>query len=59
MTLHLSPVLMYSETIRDATTIPANANWQIQLGRGQSGNCNGAGMTLKKETELLIYRFGD
>jgi hypothetical protein len=43
-------------------TFTTNNNYifPIQLGRGQSGNCYGNGMTLKeKSTHLLIYRLGD
>lgn len=42
-----------------ATQITAGRTWQIHLGRGQSGNCTGAGMTLKaRSTQILIYRLG-
>lgn len=47
-------------TINYITTIPANRTWQIRLGRGQSGNCSGAGMGLAgTSTQLLIYKIGD
>lgn len=37
-----------------------NVNWPIQLGRGQSGNCLGNGMTLEaNSTQLVIFRIGD
>lgn len=40
--------------------INANTNWPIALGRGQSGNCSGAGMTLIKwSTYLLIFKIGN
>lgn len=43
-----------------ATTLPANRTWQIHLGRGQSGNCSGAGMSLiQTATQLLVFRIGD
>lgn len=46
-------------TITYTTTVPARG-WQIRLGRGQSGNCSGAGMTLvAKSTQVLIFRIGD
>ncbi|WPO84118.1 hypothetical protein SD427_07225 [Chryseobacterium sp. JJR-5R] len=47
-------------TITYATTVPAGTNWQIRLGRGQSGNCSGTGMTLAaNSTQLLVFRIGD
>jgi hypothetical protein len=47
-------------TITYATTVPADRTWQIHLGRGQSGNCGGAGMTLSAtSTQLLVFRIGD
>ncbi|SHK55534.1 hypothetical protein [Chryseobacterium polytrichastri] len=47
-------------TITYATTVPANATWQIALGRGQSGNCSGLGMSLAAvSTQVLVYRIGD
>ncbi|MBV8326630.1 hypothetical protein [Chryseobacterium sp.] len=43
-----------------ATTVPANRTWTLTLGRGQSGNCGGAGMTLAAtSTQVLIFRIGD
>jgi len=37
----------------------ASTSFTINLGRGQAGNCTGAGMSLKKNsTHLLIYRLG-
>lgn len=42
------------------TIINTPRQWRIELGRGQSGNCTGAGMSLTPEsTHLLIYRIGD
>ncbi|WP_079241125.1 hypothetical protein [Chryseobacterium indologenes] len=42
------------------TTVTGNRNWQVNLGRGQSGNCTGSGMTLKAQsTHLLIFKIGD
>jgi hypothetical protein len=39
------------------TTVPAGRTWPIKLGRGQSGNCSGAGGTLKgKSTQLLLFK---
>lgn len=47
-------------TITYATTVPANRTWTITLGRGQSGNCSGAGMSLAAtSTQLLVFRIGD
>jgi len=47
-------------TVTYATTIPLNRAWQIQLGRGQSGNCSGTGMSLAaNSTQLLVFRIGD
>lgn len=47
-------------TITYATTLPANRAWTITLGRGQSGNCGGAGMNLAAiSTQLLVFRIGD
>jgi len=47
-------------TITYATTVPANTSWTIALGRGQSGNCLGAGMNLSaKSTQVLVFRIGD
>lgn len=47
-------------TIAYSTTVPANTNWQIRLGRGSSGNCSGAGMFLRNtSTQLLVFRVGD
>ncbi|WP_345991958.1 hypothetical protein AAEU33_08200 [Chryseobacterium sp. Chry.R1] len=46
-------------TITYATALPART-WNIQLGRGQSGNCTGTGMNLAaNSTQLLIFRIGD
>ena len=58
---HLEGVLSnHGGTITYATTIPANRTWQIQLGRGQSGNCSGTGMSLTvNSTQLLVFRIGD
>ncbi len=50
----------HGSTITYATTVPANRTWTITLGRGQSGNCAGAGMSLTAySTQLLVYRMGD
>lgn len=47
-------------TITYATTVPANRTWTIALGRGQSGNCAGAGMNLSAtSTQVLVFRIGD
>lgn len=47
-------------TITYATTVPANKTWTISLGRGQSGNCGGAGMQLSApSTQVLVFRIGD
>lgn len=40
-----------------ATSIPEGKTWRIQLGRGESGFCEGKGMTLMdRQTQLLIYK---
>lgn len=50
----------HGNTITYATTLPAGRTWQIRLGRGQSGNCSGAGMNLiPTSTQLLVFRIGD
>lgn len=42
------------------TTFTGNRTWQVALGRGQSGNCTGNGMTLKAQsTHLLIFKVGN
>lgn len=47
-------------TITYASTVPHNRQWQIHLGRGQSGNCLGKGMSIKKlSTQIIIFRLGD
>ena len=47
-------VVIYTTVLKDAT------NWTVQLGRGQSGNCTGAGMTLiGLSTQITILRIGD
>ncbi len=47
-------------TVSYATQLNANTSWQITLGRGQSGNCNGTGNYLYAySTEFLVYRIGD
>ncbi|AZA51578.1 hypothetical protein [Chryseobacterium sp. G0201] len=47
-------------TVNYTTTVPAGQTWQIRLGRGQSGNCSGPGMTLVKlSTQVLIYKIGN
>jgi len=51
---------VHGNTITYATTLPAGKTWPIQLGRGQSGNCSGTGMTLNAgSTQLLVFRIGD
>ncbi|MGQ8868675.1 hypothetical protein [Myroides sp. TSA_177.3] len=41
-------------------TIHSTAKIPIKLGRGQSGNCEGPGMELyKNSTQFLVYRLGD
>lgn len=53
-------IASHGGTITYATTVPANRAWQIHLGRGQSGNCSGAGMNLiATSTQLLVFRIGD
>jgi hypothetical protein len=47
-------------TVSFTTQLPAGKTYQIRLGRGQSGNCSGTGMTLIKEsTQFVIFRIGD
>jgi len=47
-------------TVTFTTQITGTRNWTIQLGRGQSGNCSGVGMTLAPlSTHLLVFRIGD
>ncbi|WP_333661814.1 hypothetical protein [Chishuiella changwenlii] len=47
-------------TISYATVLTTPTNWQIRLGRGQSGNCSGTGMNLApRSTHLLIFRIGE
>ncbi|KQT35639.1 hypothetical protein ASG22_01035 [Chryseobacterium sp. Leaf405] len=47
-------------TITYTTLIPSTRTWQIALGRGQSGNCSGTGMTLAAiSSQLLVFRVGD
>lgn len=42
------------------TRVPTERTWKIHLGRGQSGNCFGNGMTLDdRSTQVLFYRLGD
>lgn len=58
---HNSGILSnHGGTITYATTVPAGRTWPIRLGRGQSGNCSGTGMTLAAaSTQLLVFRIGD
>lgn len=58
---HNSGILSnHGGTITYATTVPAGRTWPIRLGRGQSGNCSGTGMTLTAaSTQLLVFRIGD
>ncbi|GGE97824.1 hypothetical protein SAMN05443634_106176 [Chishuiella changwenlii] len=47
-------------TISYTTTLTAPRTWEMRLGRGQSGNCGGTGMTLfAGSTEVVIFRLGD
>ncbi|WP_333661444.1 hypothetical protein [Chishuiella changwenlii] len=47
-------------TVSYTTSLTAPRTWQMRLGRGQSGNCIGAGMTLlQKSTQVEIFRLGD
>jgi hypothetical protein len=47
-------------TVTYTTVVPAGRTWPIRLGRGQSGNCNGTGMTLYgTSTQLNVFRIGD
>lgn len=47
-------------TLTYVAPVTAGRTWQIRLGRGQSGNCTGAGMSLTAlSTQLLIFRIGD
>lgn len=58
---HNSGILSnHGGTITYSTTVPAGRTWPIRLGRGQSGNCTGTGMTLTAtSTQLLVFRIGD
>ncbi|MEG0926365.1 hypothetical protein [Chryseobacterium sp.] len=58
---HNSGILSnHGGTITYSTTVPAGRTWPIRLGRGQSGNCSGTGMTLAAaSTQLLVFRIGD
>lgn len=58
---HNSGILSnHGGTITYSTTVPAGRTWPIRLGRGQSGNCTGPGMTLAAaSTQLLVFRIGD
>lgn len=47
-------------TISYILLLSSQTDLAIHLGRGQSGNCRGAGMTLQgNSTQLLIYKIGD
>jgi len=47
-------------SINFTTRITANYPWVIRLGRGQSGNCTGAGMSLVgKSTQISILRIAN
>lgn len=47
-------------TITYTTSVSEGRQWQIHLGRGQSGNCYGSGMNLQKlSTQVIIFRLGD
>lgn len=47
-------------TITYVTNLTAEKKWKISLGRGQSGNCSGAGNELAPQsTQLLIFRIGN
>ncbi|MDN5475643.1 MAG: hypothetical protein L0G39_01810, partial [Chryseobacterium sp.] len=47
-------------SITYTTVFTGNRAWRVELGRGQSGNCWGDGMTLRgQSTHLLIFRIGD
>ncbi|WP_415328917.1 hypothetical protein [Chryseobacterium sp. MMS23-Vi53] len=47
-------------SIAYASAIPEGRQWQIRLGRGQSGNCSGSGMKLyARSTQLLVFRVGN
>lgn len=47
-------------SITYTTQIPTTRDWKIELGRGQSGNCSGTGMSLTGlSTHLLVFRIGD
>ncbi|MEJ5049820.1 hypothetical protein WH221_08260 [Chryseobacterium culicis] len=58
---HLSGALSnHGGSITFTTRITSNYVWNIELGRGQSGNCTGTGMTLlQKSTQLSILRIAD
>ncbi len=51
---------IHGGTITYATTVPANKQYKIQLGRGQAGNCYGPGVSLiENSTQLLVFKIGD
>ncbi|MDH6253429.1 hypothetical protein M2347_003156 [Chryseobacterium sp. H1D6B] len=50
----------YGGNVTYTTKITTPTSWPIQLGRGQSGNCVGPGMSLKAgSTQLSILRIGN
>ena len=47
-------------TVSYCVTLDKQVNWQVKLGRGQSGNCTGSGMSLTAlSTQILIFRIGN
>ena len=56
----VNPISNHGGTVVYSVTLKKGVNWTASLGRGQSGNCTGAGMTLKAlSTQILIFRIGD
>ena len=41
------------------SSIPETRDWQFRIGRGESGDCSGSGLTLSPlATAVIIYRIG-
>lgn len=54
------PLSNHGGVITFVTSLSKTKDWTIALGRGQSGDCSGSGLTLfDKSTQLLVYRLGN
>lgn len=54
------PYSNHGGTMTYASSVPEGKKFKIHLGRGQSGDCKGSGMTLfPNSTQLIIYKLGD